>query len=101
MATLYRPGFSALPMEVTPKNGRDFGLKQLYELLECDTIEVVRLDQETLMIIDEEGKIRVPPKPANALATTLWRKALLHFHKSQPYDWIAGNALVCKNSELK
>lgn len=92
MATLYKTDGTS--EEVKPKNGRNFQLKELYEMLGCDMIEVAypRGDTKHILIIDEEGKVRnAEPKPLNREATVLYN--------NQP-DWISGPALYCLKGEL-
>lgn len=61
-------------------------LKTIYNALECDTIEGVRI-REGVMYIDEEGKLKENVK-INTVATFIARKY------GQLGDWIAGNALI-------
>ena len=100
MATLYdvnevRPGFVIEShREVQPKNGRSFQLDELYALLRCETIEVVRTkNPTTILICDEESKLSDPPRPFNGGATPL-----ANLFRG---DWIAGPALLCLDSELE
>jgi len=74
IATPYQPHLldphSAEPHPVSPHNGRSFQLAELYKLLDCQTIDVVRLTPELILIIDDEGKFRNPCY-LNLLATYL------------------------------
>ena len=45
-------------IKVSPRNGKDFKLEELYTLLGCDYIEVLRLDDKNIVVIDEDGKER-------------------------------------------
>jgi hypothetical protein len=110
MATLLRPDGTS--EEVQPANRRDFQLKELYQHLECDTIEVIPTKDGRIMIIDEEGKLA--DKSRNEQAT-----ALINFPSSDQMreiaampnvifvgdldqaDYVVGIALVCKNNELR
>lgn len=84
-AMLYREdGDSQL---IDPINLTDFKLDQLYEVLECDTVEMVYLDGKEVMLIDEEGKFS---KDYNDKATEIFRK-----HHPDSRDYIVGNAIVC------
>jgi predicted metallopeptidase len=80
---------------VAPKNGTDFQLHELYELLGVRMIEVIgsRLlrasAKDSILVIDEEGKLK--GSPTNAAATRL-----ITFD-----DVIVGNALLCKRSEVQ
>lgn len=74
------------PVDMMPKNGTDFGLFELYELLECEMVQVIPLPDGRIMIMDEEGKSN---HNANLAATTLAGPHLM------PGDWIAGHVVVC------
>lgn len=77
------------PVEVVPTNERDFQLKQLYELLECDMVQVIQIATGHYMILDEESKYT---KAVNDSATALACTVLM------PGDYIAGAALICPPS---
>ncbi len=79
--------------EVTPENGRDFKLAQLYQVIGCELVEIIRLDRSTIMVIDEEGKC--VGKPVNRAATALASRVL------HPLDVIVGDAVVCQSREVK
>ncbi len=79
--------------DVAPANGSDFKLKELYDLLNCDLIEVIRTPDNKLMIIDEEGKLT--NKKPNRKATELMEGAIF------ASDWIAGDALIINDNEFK
>lgn len=50
MAKLYKDDGTII--EVEPKNGRHFRLEELYEMLECDLVEMVFLRDNKIMLID-------------------------------------------------
>lgn len=91
-AMLILPDGTATPQ--TPANLEDgFGLKALYAMLDCDTVEVVYGDDpNTIMIIDEEGKYS--GAAVNPIATRLFR---IDEHR----DEIVGNALICPSEWFK
>ena len=62
---------SAQPQPVSPKNGRSFKLAELYQLLDCQLVDVIRLSPELILIVDDEGKFRNPAY-LNLVATYLW-----------------------------
>jgi hypothetical protein len=72
--------------------GTDFPLKRLYALLECDTIEVVQVG-DNILIIDETGKLtgKSPNEEATALAG----------NNIQWGDKIVGKAVYCPSFFLK
>ena len=85
------------PQPISPANDRSFKLAELYTMLDCQTVEVVRLTDELILIIDEEGKFRQPAY-LNLLATYLW-------HQYQPaargLDVIVGRAILCHDSQFR
>ena len=100
-ATPYQPQLldphSAEPQPVNPKNGRSFKLAELYQLLECHTIEVIRLTPELILIVDEEGKFRNPAY-LNLLATYLWHQ---HRPAARGVDSIVGRAILCHDRQFR
>lgn len=95
MATLYK--VDGTSTEVTPKNGRDFKLEELYTLVGCEMVEAVHLDDGRVLWIDEEGKYSGPDgnaKPRNEQATELMTGQLW------PSDFIAGDALLTADHEV-
>lgn len=79
-----RNDFDCSPIE--PKNGTDFQLQELYDILSCKLIEVVRLDN-MILIIDEEGRLK--DRPVNKFASIFQR------------GMIVGDAIICKSDMLK
>lgn len=99
MATLYRVmQASSLVcacdnIEVQPKNGSDFSLEELQDFVE-GYIEVVRLKDDKIMVVNEEGKLN--GLPFNVGATLAYNEGTGRYD-----DIILGNALVCKKEEVK
>ena len=60
-------------------------LEEFRRHLDCENIETVAITSRFGLIVDDEGKIKDPPKPFNAKATSL----LGDFSS----DWIAGDAI--------
>ena len=100
-ATTYQPHLldphSAQPQPVSPQNGRSFKLAELYQLLDCQTVDVVRLSPELILIIDDEGKFRNPAY-LNLLATYLWYQ---HQPEARGQDSIVGRAILCRDKQFK
>ena len=100
-ATITSPNCSTrtapTPSPSSPANGRSFRLAELYQLLDCQTVEVVRLSDELILIIDEEGKFRNPAY-LNLLATYLWYQ---HQPAARGQDSIVGRALLCHDKQFK
>lgn len=92
MAHLYRTNGAV--EDIAPRNGRTFELDELYEMLSCELIEVVRLGKQ-IMVIDEEGKFT--SKPVNGSATRIARAN----YAIRCDDCIVGDALVCEDNQLE
>jgi len=93
-AWLYRTDGTA--ERAVPRNGRDFGLSEVYELLGIDMVEVVGLNGGKIILLDEEGKLKDRPM-VNGPATKL-------YHESWPLnadDRIVGDAIVCDASMFR
>ena len=73
--TAYQPYLldphNAQPQPVSPANGRSFKLAELYQLLDCQLVDVIRFSPELILIIDDEGKFHHPAY-LNSVATYLW-----------------------------
>jgi hypothetical protein len=106
--------------EVLPGNGNAFTFEELYELLACDLVETRRLADESIMVLDEEGKFA--DKPRNARATGLadfatpaqmladmqaerehgvpviWAGEPITAETTE-VDYIAGDVLICSSQE--
>ena len=82
---------------MSPRNGRNFKLAELYEMLDCQTVGVVRLSDELILIIDDEGKFRNPCY-LNMLATYIWYQ---HQPAARGQDSIVGRALLCHDKQFK
>lgn len=76
----------------TPANGRDFKLEEVQKIVE-GYIECVRLDDNTIMIVNENGKFEQTP---NLVATIIAVKK----RAIRDGDYISGNAIVCDTSML-
>jgi len=91
-ARVFHPGATAA-VEITPHNGTNFGLKELYGIIGCQLIQVINLNDDEIMIMDEEGKLS--GQPVNLLATA-------HAdHVISPNDCIVGIAVICPSSMLQ
>lgn len=78
--------------QISPKNGRDFQLEEAQRYVD-GYIEIVRLTDEQIMIVNEEGKFT---KGCNQIATAI---AHLH-HAIGQRDYIAGNVVICPSKML-
>ena len=78
---------------VVPANGGDFTLEELQGFVE-GYIEIVPLTENVIMVVNEEGKGVLP---LNVPATIIAKAQNAIF----PYDYIAGNALMCPSEMVK
>lgn len=85
MAKIYKTTGEVI--EVEPKNGKDFKLKELQEIVQ-GYIELVNLSSTEYMVVNEEGHLI--GLPLNPSATVLYKK-----------DLIVGDVLICKKSQIK
>lgn len=85
------------PQPVTPRNGKSFKLEELYQLLDCRLVDVVRLTDDLILIIDDEGKFRQPAY-LNLLATYLWYQ---YVPEARGQDSIVGRAILCHDKQFK
>lgn len=78
-----------IQMAVVPGNGETFSLEEVQTIVE-GYVEVVRLDDNTIMCVNEDGKF---------MQSCLFNKEateLAHSHKAiQENDYICGRVLVC------
>ena len=100
-ATTYQPHLldphHAEPQPIRPRNGHSFKLTELYELLDCQTVDVVRLTDELILIIDDESKLRNPCY-LNLLATYLWYR---YQPDARGVDCIAGRVILCHDQQFR
>lgn len=88
MAFLYKT--DGTRQEIFPKEEK-FTLEELYQALDCELVQVVRLTPEMIMIIDEEGKYT--KSDINAIATFIAHVVnAIHYN-----DFIVGDAIVCNH----
>lgn len=80
------------PKDITPENGTDFNLQELYRLLECDMIQIITLAEGTIMIMDENGKFRAE---RNDTATAMARPYLF------TGDYVSGHVIVCDSDMVR
>ena len=83
-ATLYTPKGNII--DVVPKNGKILSLREM-QLLVGGYIEIIRLNDGRLIIVNEEGLLH--GLPVNIEATNILRRD----HSTTQY--IVGNAIVC------
>lgn len=89
MAYIYKTNGDII--ETSPKNGNDFSLKELKEIV-GGYIEIVDLD-DAYMVINEEGKLL--NLPFNIKATRIYQ----HFTRID--DYIVGDVLICEKFQIR
>lgn len=77
--------------ELHPANGKYFSLEELQTVV-GGYIETLRVDDEHIMVLNEEGKFL--NLSSNLQATLLVMPLLM------PHDYIVGDVIVCSDSEL-
>lgn len=85
MATLHF--VNGTEKKVSPKNGSDLELEELYELIGCKMVEIIHLGEGEILVVDEEGAIN--GSEYNGLVS--WALGAPIF----------GKALQCLESEVK
>lgn len=90
MATIYKTDGTSI--EVKPKNGKDFSLKEMQEIVD-GYIEILDLNDGRIIVLNEEGKCS--GLPYNHMATLMYRKAY------NTLDFIVGDVLVCDSKQVK
>lgn len=91
MARIYKAHGEMINIE--PKNGTDFSLEEMQAIV-SGYIEIVYLQNEKIMVLNEEGKLK---------GLAINHEATRIFRKSYPYtnDVIVGDVLVCNETEVK
>lgn len=91
MATIYRENGEKIQAE--PANGLKFSGEEVSGLLHSDSLEVIFLKDDMIMIIDKDAKLK---RDVNPWATRIFHTSL----RMNIYECIRGDALVCKSSEF-
>lgn len=78
---------------IVPVNGGDFTLEELQKHV-GGRIEIVRLTDQAIMVINEEGKDALPLNP---MATVMAKATCSIF----PWDYIAGDVVMCHTDMVK
>lgn len=78
--------------QIAPTNGKDFELDEAQRYVD-GYIEIVKLNDEQIMIVNEEGKLS---KGCNQIAS-----AIAHLHRAiGQRDYIAGDVIICPSKML-
>lgn len=79
--------------QISPRNGKEFELDEAQRYVD-GYIEIVRLTEDQIMIVNEEGKYT---KCCNQIAT-----AIAHLHGAiDQRDYISGDVVICPSKMLK
>lgn len=78
--------------EVFPKNGKDFKLEELQEIV-GGLIDMIGIGDDEIMVFNDEGKLM--QLPYNQEATNRFRQ---HYNTD---DFMVGDVLICKDSEVE
>ena len=88
---------SAQAQPVSPRNGRSFKRAELYELLDCQRVEVTYLTAGLILISDEES-LSHTPRYLNVLATHLYHQ---HVPEARGEAAIVGRAILCHDKQFR
>lgn len=91
MAKIYKANGEVLDIE--PKNGTDFQLDELQAIV-GGFIQIIEISDTEIMVMNEEGKLE--NLPFNEKATAIYQQSIFGVE-----DCIVGDALVCKDEEVK
>lgn len=85
---------------IEPVNGTDFGLQEMYQLLEVELIQPLYLINDKVMIVDEEGALK-SDRQINWIAFWVFADSVLRGEAIYaPYP-IYGNVLLINDNEFK
>nr|DAM87920.1 MAG TPA: protein of unknown function (DUF3846) [Caudoviricetes sp.] len=83
---------------ITPMNGSDFSLEEMYKLIGQDIIDFVYLPNDKLFVVDDEGFYRVPLN-INWIATRILSE--LYLMVNQRPAFIFGDVLLVNSKQVK
>lgn len=81
-------------VETQPKNGKDFKLKELQELV-GGNIEILHVGRDTIMVVDEEGRLK--GKEFNFFASSLYWEVFGYNGSNH----LVGDVLICPARMVK
>ena len=83
-------------VEIKPKNGTDFKLDELYKHLQCSLVEVINLNQDDIMVVDDEGKLKANTViNVNATVLAQENRAIVF------WDYVVGDVIVCNRKMVR
>jgi hypothetical protein len=81
-------------IETSPKNGTDYSLEELHDVVNGYIEIVSSKDDREVMVVNEEGKLEGLPLNPKA---TYWHET----HTNLPFDYIVGDVLICDKKHIK
>jgi len=81
--------------KLVPKNGTDFSLKEIGEILDCPTFELLQGGNKMYLLIDEDAEEKALDK--NQKASEIWAE----WNKPLTSDSIFGAAILCSEEMVK
>ena len=88
--------------KISPKNGRFYELEEMYEYCETDIVEFLYLPNNRIMVVDEEGRLKMQQKK-NWIATKILSDVVdSQEGRAYPLEYfIHGNVMIIRDSELE
>lgn len=87
-------------MDITPENGKNFDLKEMYRYCDTNMVEIFYLANNRIIIMDEEGRLK-PCRKINWLATKIVYDQLSTFNTRMEPFFIFGNVMIVNSKEVK
>ena len=84
--------------ELVPKNGTDFSLQEIHDILGCATFELLqggKRNNNLIMLVDEDGIEKQLAR--NQKASEYWA----NWNKPCPATYILGNVILCSEEMVK
>ena len=116
MAFLIKENGQVSPIK--PRNGKHFSFEELYEVIGCELVQLVKLDGGYYMIVDESGALK-KHRVQNMVATEMYQSCLpskekiderMEEYKKMGFNIITipgneenlvfGNVVVCKRNQI-
>lgn len=85
--------------EVSPKNGKDFSLDELYELVGSPIDIQTKDGDDRCLVLRDDGKLL--DLPVNEKASQIWKEWYpINEHPLNNDETIVGDVLVCSRTQL-
>ena len=102
MATLYKTDGTS--EDVSPENGKNFQLEELYKLLNCTNVELIDINSDfTIMIGDGEARCKNEDcQVVNRSASLVYRLGwVTEVENVNDLPLIIGDVIVCQSNQFK